>query len=322
MLMKSDPVSDVIGDKHAFRNFLKEFLETHLPNRQKEWGLSPVTVADYTNKVKAILRKDIAKRPIAEITTHDLSQALKEYPPTQRNRNRSLLILIFDYAIGEGLVNDNPARPLLKSKETVRRQRLTIEGFNAVYEKADRKTQDAMRLALRTLQRREDLVRIKRADIKEEGGRKWIELIQQKTKVAVKIYIDSALEADIARCNDGVLSEYVLHYGMESNKRRRAKPLTPNRLTKGFAKARDASGFFDDVPKDERPTFHEIRALGAILYLRSGRSLQEIQRLCGHKDEATTRRYLERHGVEFIEAESGTFAANIEQVLHQAGYVQ
>jgi integrase len=321
MLVQSDPISDVIGDKDSLGKFLLEFLTTHLPSRKQEWGLSDSTVRDYTNKVKVLQNEKLAKRPIAEITTYDLAQLLKQFPTTQRNRYRSLLILIFGYAIGEGLVANNPASTLLKKKEKVRRQRLTIEGFNAVYEAADIKTQSAMRLGLRSLQRREDLVTLKMSDISSDERGKYLPLIQIKTKAAVKIYLDKALEDDIDRCRDDVVSPYILHYGMESNKRRRAKPLTPDRLTKGFTKYRDVIPFFADVPKEQRPTFHEIRALGAILYLRAGKPLKDIQKLCGHKDEATTRRYLERHGVEFVDAETGTFCTNIERILHAPGFV-
>ncbi|MCU1782866.1 hypothetical protein NTD80_08855 [Pseudomonas sp. 13B_2.1_Bac1] len=42
--------------------------------------------------------------------------------------------------------------------------------------------------------------------------------------------------------------------------------VTPDYLTKAFSKARDAAHAYDHVPAGERPTFHEIRALGAWLY--------------------------------------------------------
>lgn len=321
MLMSSDPVADVLGDTNTFAKFLKEFRETLLPERQKERDMSEITIRDYNNKLKALEKKDVAKQAIAEITTHDLAQAIKTFPNTQRNRYRSLLVLVFDYALGEGLVAYNPARPLLTKKEKVKRQRLTIEGFNAVYEDADIKTQNAMRLALRSLQRREDLVRLKLSDISVDDRGRFLPLVQLKSKAAVKIYLDANLEADIERCRDDVVSPYILHYGMESNKQRRAKPLTPDRLTKGFSKYRDEVALFKSMAKKARPTFHEIRALGAILYLRAGKTLSDIQKLCGHKDEATTRRYLERHGVEFVAAESGEFCTNIERILHTTGYI-
>ncbi|MHB2059761.1 hypothetical protein [Pseudomonas monsensis] len=46
--------------------------------------------------------------------------------------------------------------------------------------------------------------------------------------------------------------------------------VTPDYLTKSFAQARDDSEAYKDMPAGERPTFHEIRALGAWLYEQQG----------------------------------------------------
>lgn len=320
MLISSDPVSDVLGDKNSFGKFIEEFKETHLKERKAERNLSDVTIADYERKLAVLEKKPIAKKSIVEVDTYDLATLLKDFPTTQRNRYRSLLILIFDYAISEGLTATNPARSLMKKMENVKRRRLTIEGFNAVVQGAtkekDLPTINAMRLALRSLQRREDLVALRFADLSSDEKGKFLPLIQEKTKSAIKIYLDKGLQEDIETCRDSVASPFILHYGMESNKRRRAKPLTKDRLTKGFAYHRDRAEYFKDIPPVERPTFHEIRALGAILYLRAGKPIKAIQALLGHSSEEMTKRYLERHGVEFVNAETGQFSDSIEKVLH------
>jgi integrase len=174
MLVDSDPVSEVLGDKNTFGKFLREFItkDGYLDQRKSERDLSEETISAYIRKVAILQKKDIAKKPTAEVTTFDLAELIKEYPTTQRNRYRSLLILIFDYAVSAGLTESNPARALMKKLEKVKRRRLTIEGFDAVYEKADVKTRQAMRLAIRSLQRREDLVRLKTGDIDSDprGG--------------------------------------------------------------------------------------------------------------------------------------------------------
>ena len=45
-------------------------------------------------------------------------------------------------------------------------------------------------------------------------------------------------------------------------------PLAPPRLIHYKPKARGAAHAYDHVPAGERPTFHEIRALGTWLYER------------------------------------------------------
>src|SRR3569623_3599925 len=58
---------------------------------------------------------------------------------------------------------------------------------------------------------------------------------------------------------------------------------------------RDATGLFDSVPIEERPTFHELIALGAHLRLESGWTESQIQRLKGHTSVQMTKVYLEGH---------------------------
>jgi hypothetical protein len=55
--------------------------------------------------------------------------------------------------------------------------------------------------------------------------------------------------------------------------------VTPDYLTKEFSKARDAAHAYDHVPAGERPTFHEIRALGAWLYEQQNFPMDYIQAL-------------------------------------------
>jgi hypothetical protein len=62
-----------------------------------------------------------------------------------------------------------------------------------------------------------------------------------------------------------------LHYSPKARKRKQldAKRLwnaeTGDHLTKAFTKTRDDSETHKEMPNAERPTFHEIRALGAWL---------------------------------------------------------
>lgn len=72
----------------------------------------------------------------------------------------------------------------------------------------------------------------------------------------------------------------------------------------GQSKARDASGAYDSIKdKRERPTFHEIRALGAWLYEKQGHPQEYIQALMGHADVKMTEHYQAGHdqkGVEYL----------------------
>ncbi len=46
--------------------------------------------------------------------------------------------------------------------------------------------------------------------------------------------------------------------------------VVPSYLSRAFSKARDKAGAYADLPQEQRPTFHEIRALAAHLFEKSG----------------------------------------------------
>ncbi|MDT4875777.1 Phage integrase family protein [compost metagenome] len=98
-----------------------------------------------------------------------------------------------------------------------------------------------------------------------------------------------------------VVCPYLIHYLPKARKRaqldakRHWNAVTEDYLTKAFTKARDESKAYDTMPKAERPTFHEIRALGSWLYEQQGYPLDYIQALMGHADEQMTEHYQAGH---------------------------
>lgn len=63
-----------------------------------------------------------------------------------------------------------------------------------------------------------------------------------------------------------------------------------------FAQPQDDSKAYENVPAGECPTFHEIRALGARLYVQQGFEQEYIQGLMGHADVKMTEHYQAGHG--------------------------
>ena len=76
--------------------------------------------------------------------------------------------------------------------------------------------------------------------------------------------------------------------------------MTPDYLTKSFTQARDDSEAYKDIPAGERPTFHEIRALGTWLYEHQFFAQEYIQGLLGHADVRMTEHYQAGHGDEAV----------------------
>jgi enterobacteria phage integrase len=85
-------------------------------------------------------------------------------------------------------------------------------------------------------------------------------------KIAVTPQLDEIRRRSLA---DGVLSTYLVHRAPDRRRREwtENKPhwtyVQPEYLSKGFAEAREASGLYADMEPPKRPTFHEIRGLGA-----------------------------------------------------------
>jgi integrase len=76
-------------------------------------------------------------------------------------------------------------------------------------------------------------------------------------------------------------------------------------LTREFQRLRDQTGLVDHLAPKKRPSFHEVRALGADQYRVAGRPEKSIQRLLGHSSKRMTELYLDRHQERWVDAEAG-----------------
>jgi integrase len=213
-------------------------------------------------------------------------------------------------AIAQGWATTNPITVLRSVPAGVKRARLTLDGFRAVYAaaaKSDPWLQRAMELAILTGQRREDLAAMqfrKRAD-----ATAWIEtgtlyVRQCKTGAQLAIPLDLRLDAldlklsdVVAKCRDAVVSPWLLHQIRKQSRVSPGDALSLNRLTKGFGQARDTLPRFwpDGI---EPPCFHEMRSLSIRLWTEQAGS-DFAQALAGHKNAATTAVYQDVRGSEW-----------------------
>lgn len=218
---------------------------------------------------------------------------------------------MFAWAVAEGLRDDNPVEGTLTRVEVVRRQRLTLATWRRIRNAAEPWFRNALDLALQTLQRREDLVAM-RFDQVEDGR-----LLVRQQKVEghgtgnIRIRVSRELGALIEDCRDDLLSPYMIH---RKPKRRRREYLDrkehwtqvqPEMLTREFKRLRDQCGLYKDLAAGQRPSFHEVRALGADLYREAGWPEDAIQRLLGHSSKKMTDTYLDRHRERWVDADCG-----------------
>ncbi len=280
--------------------FAKTFQNDILPGL----GLAISTLRDYKNKLKHIATR-LNHEDIASVGVMPIATFLDTFPDRQSNLYRSVLILIFKHAIAKGvrpLEATNPAVATLPKAAAVKRQRLTPEAYRMIHAASESGYQRAMELALISLQRREDLTRFRRQDVVASA----LQFQQHKTGAPLRISLDVNLEGValgqvIERCKDIVGVQHLLHYGNTARRPFVGKPMSPGSITKAFSEVRDRLGICSDLPPRERPSFHEIRALGAKLYEQAGYPQKWINLLLGHQTEEMTTLYLSRHEVKWIE---------------------
>lgn len=240
----------------------------------------------------------------ATVITYEASRMLKAYSEAGKQRTakaiRSTLADLFAVAASEGWTAVNPILALKTGPVEVRRQRLTLETFKLVYEKAPEGWERrSMELALVTLQRREEVSPMAFKDIRDG----FLHVEQRKTGMRLRIPLTLRLEAlgwtladIVARCRDTILSRHLVHHRVHQGQARPGDAVHPTTLTGMFSAARDRAGI--EVEEDKTPpTFHELRSLGARLYVQQG---YDPQALLGHKDAKTTAIYRDNRGAEWV----------------------
>lgn len=266
-------------------------------------------------QLNAIRSAPFAGKSLPNVTTLDISTWLKEQAkthPTMTALVRSRLMAVFRAAEARGHIGlgKNPVTPTDKPRVIVTRARLTLDDFNAILAKVReaglRWMENAMLLGLVTGQRREDLTKLRFAQVHD--GFLWI--VQGKGKTGheskLMIPIDIGLPAvnmtidDVVKqCRDAVVSKYIVHHVRAVGMSKPGMPVTTDSLSTVFAQYRDLAEIKMGVDKTPT-TFHEIRSLSARLYA-DAYGEEFAQALLGHKSGKMTALYRDSRGQEWTE---------------------
>lgn len=196
--------------------------------------------------------------------------------PNMTNRCLSLLREIFDYALEQQLpgIDSNPASGVKRLKEAKRTRLIQIGEYVAIYAQAGPRLQIIMDLLIRTGERINDVLKIRRADLLPEG----IRFIQQKTGAKRVVPWTPELRAivDRAKALHGNVHALTLLY----NRRRKAPDYRTIKLQ------------WDEACKAalvEDATLHDMRAVAATWAKKQGLN---PTLLLGHTNATQTERYL------------------------------
>ncbi|MCG5377642.1 tyrosine-type recombinase/integrase [Providencia rettgeri] len=304
---------------------LSEHLEKLFERIVRDEQPSKSTLSDWTNDLERVSAffKDI---PSNEISLEHVNGFINEYhadaSANVQNRKVSFLKKIFSYAVDESLMFDNPAeRKKMKRVDAKKRRRLSYDDFLKIRDAAEPWLRTAMDLALQTTQARLEVSRIKysiKAPKNNTCGCVWYEeekngifgmiyihrqKVQHKEAAHVAIPIGKKLKEIIDNSRDNIASPYIVHRlparlpNNISKEVDHPTQIAPDYLSRAFSALRDKTGVAANLPMDERPTFHEIRALAAFMFKDRG---YDPQARMAHSDAESTKIYTENH-VEWVE---------------------
>ncbi|MGK4327948.1 recombinase [Lonsdalea quercina] len=277
------------------------------------------TLADWISDARRV-KEYFLEIPACDIELEHVNGYIKEYhadaSANVQNRKVSFLKKLFSYAVDESLMLDNPAtRKKMRRTEGKKRQRLSLADFLTIRNGAEPWLRTAMDLALQTTHARLEVSRI-RYSIREPKngvcGCVWLpqpengiygtlyihrQKVQKKEASHVAIPIGAELKRIIDDSRDNVASPYIVHRIPERNVKRSkevAHPtqVAPDYLSRSFSTLRDSLGVCENLKMEERPTFHEIRALAAYLFDNQG---IDPQGRMAHSDAKSTKIYTQNH---------------------------
>jgi enterobacteria phage integrase len=294
-------------DELKLSTVIERFTAEYLPDRE----LSPKTEPEYRRQLD-VIRQGIGDLPAADVPVNVVADFLDRHPANTSNKLRARMVTLFRWGIAKGLCRANPADVTLPKTERVQRQRLDLSGFQAIRAAAESQGlvwfRNALDLALQTLQRREDLTWMRFDDI--ERGRLLVRQrkVERHTSGKLAIEITPPLAAVIERCRDDIASPFLVHRQPQKLRadhramKQHWSQVLPDMLSRTFQALRDELGLCAHLPMGVRPSFHEIRSLGANLYEKAG---IDPKGLLGHAQEKTTRIYLDGHKTRYVNVSAG-----------------
>jgi integrase len=235
------------------------------------------TFKNYSSCARRVLEAFAEFRP-AQVRPHHIARFLdnNKDTPAMANLMRSFLKGVFARAVRWGTpgVEANPVRDIEKFRERGRDRYVTAEEFGAIREQASPTMQCLMDLAYITGQRIGDILKIRYADISEEG----VFVKQQKTKNRVFIEMTPDLDAAIKQAR----SIHQSVKGLTLFHRRDGTPIPYNTVWGHWDRARKKAKITD-------VHFHDIRAASATDAKKQG---LDSKTLLGHTTESSHKRYL------------------------------
>lgn len=263
-------------------------------------GLAENTLAS-RRALDNIIKGKFQGRSVDSFTTVEISDFLEEIKDRGKMRwahsMRARLADLFTKATALGWIERNPVLSTERVKVKVTRQRLTLEQFKAILEKAPEVAAwlpNMMLLALVSGQDRSTVAAWPRNSVKD--GEAVVFRIKTKRWIAIPVAlrmdaIGLSLADVIAMCKSNVVSPYLIHHKQNRGMVKRGDIILLSTISHYFAAARLLAG----IPKENAPSFHEIRSLAKRIYMEQGNV--DTKALLAHSSDAIADLYADNRGI-------------------------
>lgn len=259
---------------------MSALIDEYLNGRE---GLSKSTQKHYkaaAKKLKEILVEFTPER-VDSAHVVKIRRALSK-KPGMANLCLTLLRQVFDYALEQQLVRNNPVVGVKRNRMKARDRLLTMSEFQSIREKSKPRLQVIMDLLYLTGQRIGDVLAIRRIDLVDSG----IAFQQQKTGTKLVVRWTQELRdvvEEAKKLHGNVAALTLLH-------NRRGKAPDYNTVLSQWRAACALSGV-------QNARLHDLRAMAAT-------ASTNPKALLGHADEKTTKTYLRGKQVPIVEGPS------------------
>jgi enterobacteria phage integrase len=309
----------------AFRDAFGSFIEKYI----SDYSLKSSTARLLRQRHRR-LTEALRETQVPMINTQMLREAISSGSQFEQSKLKTVLLRFFRYAKSTGIYPSHLANPVddlfVDPLPQKRRQRMTIEQFNAIHAVAPQWLRWLMTLAFHLALRRVDLVSLRFDDVVGDRIISPIRKTDTQARDIEATSVDFPIHPDVHR----VLLEarrsslrvgrcpFIVHREPERQTQRAADALEDRRMehaaqvlpeyaSKAFGKARDLARsrthLFDGVSARQMPTLHEIRALSSHLYATAGYEVAAVQELMAHTDPDMTRAYQKGHARKVLRVE-------------------
>jgi hypothetical protein len=318
-----NPMIDMLERGDKYNRTLKYWLPKVINRVKKDESLSNEVLTTFLNDCERLLEQQ-GDTYTKSITLENVNDFLIEFTAGKSaevyNRKISFLKKVFSYlvdmsAMAYNYANDKKAKKL----EAKKRTRLKLAEFQLIYDAAPGFLKVAMALAMQTTHATLEISRLKYRDCRFLDVPEVLDgvlvygflrihrqKVQTKESSRVEIPITEALKKIVANSRDKLLSPYIVHRLSRYPKLvgegcDHPTQVSSKYISRQFSKVRDSVGAYSSLGKDERPTFHEIRALSIHLYTEAG---LDPQSRAAHADAKSTKIYQENH-IEWVRVPAG-----------------